>query len=376
MSTFKVGHYYYYEFQIDGTNFRKSTRRKNKKEADEIERIGKAKVEADLEMQKRGGSVPIMWIDVANRYWEEKGRGSSNSKGVFHALELLTAFFGTTKRLDEITGNDLARLVTWRHQQTAKGRGQKSVSSATVNRLVQCFRTIRRYAQSVWQCHLPPDSNWKGLLLKEDRPPPRELSNAEEQAIYAHVRPDYLPWLYYALITGLRLAETRPKWSDVDWEAGVITGVGKGGKAIRTVITPALRELLEPLKGHHKEYVFTYVAKRRRKGEKKGERRPLTYAGIKSEWQAHRKRAGVKGVKLHGFRHDVGHKANRLGGLKLASSALNHSDIGVTAKHYVGTPDAELAALMQRVAEGRLEVLRKSLRADVMKGFKPLNDQS
>ena len=36
-----------------------------------------------------------------------------------------------------------------------------------------------------------------------------------------------------------------------------------------------------------------------------GERNPLTYAVAKSEWQAMRKRAGVKGFRFHDVRHDM-----------------------------------------------------------------------
>ena len=376
MSVFKVPNtpYYYYEFQIDGEKFRGSTRRKNRKEAVEVEREIKAKVEADLNTQRLYGKTPLLWIDVANRYWEEKGQHSGNHKGVWHALELLTAFFGKTKRLDEITGNDVARLITWRREQQTKTRGAKPVSAATVNRLVESFRTVRNYALAVWGCPLPQQPNWKAMKLKEVRPPPRELSSNEEGQLFDTARPDYERWLHFALASGRRLAETLPKWSDVKWEAGVIVTKGKGGRDIVTMLSPAILDILEACQGHHPEFVFTYQAVRANKGRgvARGARVPLTYAGVKSEWQAHRKRHKVVGFRIHDLRADHVSKVNRIAGLTIASKAANHANPSVTAKHYAHTANAEVGAAQQRVAENRVRVLRKSLRPENQIETKPM----
>jgi hypothetical protein len=64
-----------------------------------------------------------------------------------------------------------------------------------------------------------------------------------------------------------------------------------------TPLTKALATILEPLRGHHSTAVFTYVCRRPKAGQKVGARYPITYMGAKSEWQAMRKRAGVKGFR-------------------------------------------------------------------------------
>ena len=47
-------------------------------------------------------------------------------------------------------------------------------------------------------------------------------------------------------------------------------------------MTDTIRGILWPLRGHHAEMVFTYVANRTRKTQKliKGERYPITYSGL------------------------------------------------------------------------------------------------
>lgn len=85
----------------------------------------------------------------------------------------------------------------------------------------------------------------------------------------------------------------------------------------------------------------------------KGERLPLTYAGAKSEWQALRKRAGVKSFRFHDVRHDFATKLLRkTGNLKLVSRALNHSDVKTTMR-YAHVTDGEVADALQDLSSSR-----------------------
>jgi integrase len=116
---------------------------------------------------------------------------------------------------------------------------------------------------------------------------------------------------------------------------------------VRTPLTEAVATILQPLKGHHPEAVFTYVCRRLKAGHRKGERLPLTYAGAKSEWQAMRKRAGGKGFRFHDVRHDFATKLLReTGNLKLVSRALNHADVKTTAR-YAHVVDSDLSEALQ-----------------------------
>jgi integrase len=189
--------------------------------------------------------------------------------------------------------------------------------------------------------------------LKEPPERVRELHAGEADALAGALRPDFEPWFRFASATGLRLAETLIHWKHVNWEAKTIVTTGKGGRLVSTPLTDTVAAILEPLKGHHPEAVFTYVCQRPRAGQRRGERAPLTYAGAKSEWQAMRKRAGVKGFRFHDVRHDLATKLLRqTKNLKLVSRALNHADIKTTSR-YAHVLDGEVADALQRLSSGK-----------------------
>lgn len=352
---------YSFDFVVSGRRFHGNTGCKSKKEADAAERQLRAKAKADIETEKRSGNAPLTLDLAAGKYWTEIGKHHKDHKGTWHALELLLEHFGKNKRLDEITDADVSGLVAWRRLHTVKGRGKKAVSNATINRsAVEPLRKLFIRARTIWRYQFPREPIWRQHRLKEPPERVRELHGSEADALSGALRPDYEPWFRFASATGLRLAETLLEWSNVNWEARTITTIGKGGRTVSTPITDAVAAILKPLIGHHETAVFTYVAKRPRKGRKKGARVPITYMGAKSEWQAMRKRSGVKGFRFHDVRHDMATKLLRqTGNIKLVSKALNHADIKTTSR-YAHVMDDELADAMQRLATSRKKSHEKS----------------
>jgi integrase len=264
-------------------------------------------------------------------------------------------YFGKTKRLDAITDSDVAALVAWRRQQTVKGRkGEATIAPATVNRsTTEPLKKIFVRAKRTWRHQFPVEPNWRDHWLKEPQERVRELHAGEGEALDAAARGDFAPWLQFARLSGLRRAETLIRWSDVNWSARIITTMGKGGRLVSTPITEAVAALLEPLRGHHPEYVFTYLCQRTRGEHVRGERYPISYEGSKTEWARTRKRAGVADLRFHDLRHDVATKLLRqTGNLKLVQQALNHRDIKTTTR-YAHVLNDEVAEALQRVAEAR-----------------------
>jgi integrase len=126
-------------------------------------------------------------------------------------------------------------------------------------------------------------------------------------------------------------------------------------------ITESIRDILWPLRGHHPDAVFTYVAVRNIdkiiKGKRyrfvAGERYPVTYSGVATAWQRLRKRAGVQGFRFHDHRHDLGTKVLRdTGNLKLVQRALNHSSIRSTVR-YAHVLDEDVATALERYQNSR-----------------------
>jgi integrase len=221
------------------------------------------------------------------------------------------------------------------------------VSNATVNRtVVEPLRRLVVHAKE-WGVHFPGEPKWKKFRLDEPRERVRELRTEEAAAS------DYAPFFAFARATGQRLNECLLKWNEVDWGNGQIVKTGKDDNPIVIPITPTVREILWPLRGHHPVYVFTYIATRSRQGRRGGDRYPITYNGVKTMWRRLRKRAGVQGFRFHDFRHDFASKLLReTGNLKIVQRALNHANIQSTAR-YAHVGDEELAAAIEGMHESR-----------------------
>ena len=149
--------------------------------------------------------------------------------------------------------------------------------------------------------------------------------------------------------------------------------VVKGGNHVTTPITSTVREILWPLRGHHPEAVFTFVAARTLKGRGlvKGDRYAITYQGVKTAWRRLRADAGVTTFRFHDFRHNVGTKLLReTGNLKLVQRALNHADLKTTAR-YAHVFDEDVAEALERFGEARQ---RQSAEGVPESGSEPRSD--
>jgi integrase len=344
---------YSYDFQVSGRRLSGNTEARNKKDAEAVERGLRAKAKADMDAERRTGNGPLTLNDAAGRYWREVGKHHAASATTWRDLDRLVKRLGPDKRLDEITDADVAALATWRREQTIKGeKGRATIAPATVNRsTLEPLKKIFTRAKRTWRYSFPLEPNWRDHWLKEPQERVRELHDGEEAAMGEAMRGDYAPWLQFALLTGLRRAETLIRWADVNWSAKIIMRPGKGGRTVSTPITPAVAALLEPLKGHHPEAVFTYTCQRTRAGRVKGQRYPVTVEGGKTEWARLMKRAGVKGLRFHDLRHTTATRLLRAtGNLKLVQQALNHRSIATTVK-YAHVMHSEVADALQRVAE-------------------------
>ncbi|MBE7731464.1 tyrosine-type recombinase/integrase [Devosia faecipullorum] len=356
--------FYQYEFQVHRRVFRGSTKARSKKEALAVEKELKAKARADMEQEKRTGNGPLTLDLAAGRYWEEVGKHLANSGTTWTDLDRLIKFFSGDTRLDQITDREVAGLVSWRRGQTKQGRAKKAdgtqmqlIAPATVNRSTTVLlKSLFTRARRTWRYQFPMEPNWKDHTLKEPEERVRFLKQGEGEKLDAAVRDDYGPWFTFCRLTGLRHKETLIRWKDVNWFAKRITTIGKGGRIVSTPITPTIKALLEPLIGHHPEFVFTYVCRRpdtphaKAAGQVKGQRYPITPDGAKSQWRRMKARAGVDDFRFHDIRHDVATKLlKQTGNLRLVQKALNHADIATTTK-YAHVMDDELSAALETLA--------------------------
>jgi integrase len=336
--------FYRYIFQIDGRRFWGKTKKTTKREAEAVEAAARREAERQVALE-RAAATSLKLNDVASRYWNEIGQHHAGADNTWRLIGELIKYFGKDILITNITDDDVARLVAWRRGHTR--RDGKLISAFTVNDLTEQLKKLFTRAK-VWGVRFEHEPKWRDHWLKEPEERVRELVGDEHERLQAAMRDDYAPLFDLAHATGLRLNElVTLRWSEVDFGNRQITKAGKGDRRITTPITPTIREILWPLRGHHPEFVFTYVARRTENGRVRGERYPMAYNSVRKQFQLTRKRSGVVGFRLHDYRHDVGTKLLRAtGNLKLVQRALNHANIGATTK-YAHVLDDEVADAME-----------------------------
>jgi integrase len=342
--------FWQFDFQIGGHRFHGSTKATTKREAEAVERTERERARRHV-AQQRMVRTSLRFQDVATRYWTEVGEHHRDSQRTWHQLGRLIEHFGKDKLLTDITDDDVAKLVAWRRGHR-RPHATALISPFTVNDLTEQLKKRFTRAKS-WGARFDHEPKWRDHWIKEPEERVRELVGDEGERLEAETRDDYLPFFRLAQATGLRLRECLLRWDEVDWESRQIRRVGKGGRLVTRPITSTIREILWPLRGHHDEHVFTFVAQRDYDGRTKGERYPITYNGVKSHWRYLRKRAGVTGFRFHDFRHDFATKLLRTSrNLKLVQKALGHANIKTTSK-YAHVLDDDVADAMERAAESR-----------------------
>jgi integrase len=346
--------YFHYDFQVRGHRFHGSTRCTTRREAEKVEAAEREKAKR-LVTQLAAAKTSLRLDDVADRYWNEVGQHQAGADNTDHELALLIEFLSKDKLVTDITDDDVALLVAWRRGHRRKDGAL--ISPYTVNHTTKQLRKLFTRCK-LWGVRFDHEPKWSKHLLKVPAERVRELSDDEADKLDAVMRGDLAPFFDFARASGLRLNEcVTLRWSEVEGltanRRGQIVKLGKGGERVTKPITSEIREILWPLRGHHPDFVFTFVADRTVDGRVKGKRYPLTYVGVQSYWKRLRKQSGVTGFRIHDYRHDFATKLLRVtGNLKLVQKALNHKDIKTTMR-YTHVLDEDIAEGMERVAESR-----------------------
>ncbi len=342
--------YYHFDFIWRGHRVHKSTQCTTRREAEAIEKSERERLKKRI-IEQQAASVSLVLDHVADRYWNEIGQYHVGADDTFRDLGRLVEYFGKDKLLTEITDADVAGLVAWRRGHR-NPQTQVLINPITVNHTTtEVLKKLFTYAKSR-NVRFDHEPKWRNHILKEPEERVRELLMDEGERLDAVIRDDYKPFFEFLAASGFRKREcVHLRWSEVNWSAGQIVKLGKGGRRITKPLTPTLRAILEPLQGHHAEFVFTYVCIAAWGGRAKGRRYPLTMAGVTNAWARLRKKAGVVNFRLHDYRHTFATRLLRkTGNIKLVQKALNHSDIRTTTK-YAHVLDDEVGAAMESVAE-------------------------
>lgn len=324
---------YVYDFELRGRRFCGNTGAASKREAEGCERQKRAEAAEETKRRIALRRDPLTVKAATSRYWTEIGQHHKGADNTLWSLEWLEREIGPQKKIRDITDEVISRLVTQRRSE--------GVGPATVNRsMTEPLRKILRRAAEVWGEPLPR-IRWTEHLLKEPRERVRELRDDEEKTLFDAIRPDYVPIIQFALMSGCRLSEcVGLTWADVDWGGRLIWVNGKGGKRASIPMAPALRKLLWPLQGHHPESVFTYLAVRGSAVIRRGARMPITREGLKTTWRRLKIDAKLVDYRFHDNRHTAATRILRqTGNLAAVKRLLRHEKIDTTMRYAHVTDD-------------------------------------
>lgn len=336
---------YSYDFRLKGARYSGNTGCKTKREAEKFEQQQR-QIAKKLAEQAAGP----MTVGIAiGKYWEEVGQHHVNDETTLKNLAWLEDALGKNTYIASIRSADVARVITRRRLPDENG---KSPSAATVNRSVtQPLRAVLKRAADVWAQKVQR-IKWGDHLLQENQERVREASVGEEAAIMEELERGYDDAVRFAFLTGCRRMEILSlEWSRVDFFSKRFTVTGKGNKTRTIPMSQAVFDLLWSNRNHHETKVFTYVAKRTLKPRKliKGERYPLTEAGLKTAMRRAVPRAGVSNFRFHDTRHTAATRVLRASNLRVVQNLLGHKDIATTTK-YAHAVDDDIRNALDAVA--------------------------
>lgn len=249
--------------------------------------LAKRLEEAELELERKlGVRMPEKRVfrDFAKefmRLWAEPNKRSAWRDEITIRSHLLPMF--EEMSLTEISARDV---------EVYKARRARKVKPATVNRELECLKTM--LAKAVEWGHLTANPAAKVRKFRVDNRRLVFLETEEIDSLLKSSSSDVRPVFAALVWTGMRKSECfRLRWSDVDLERRVITLLEtKNGKSRDIPITEDLYEVLRRVPRHIKsEYVFC-----RPDGQ--------PWKDLRGSLKAAVARAGIgKPVTLHTLRH-------------------------------------------------------------------------
>jgi len=317
--------YYCYDFQFEGVRFQGSTGTTKKSEA----KIKEAKVRFDASMGIRPKKNGMSMNAAAGRYWLEVAGHQPSSKTTDYQLSNLVDVFGANTLLSDITDNEISEYVA---------RRRSKISNASVNRETQLLRRVFRRAQATWKADIGEMPDWKSLILSEPAERNRELTAAEEAALFDNLRPDFHPLVLFCILSGVRAMNAITlTWGQVDFENKAITFKVKskrlGGKTHVVPMTSAMVALVAQQRGNSDAAVFTYVCKKSRHMRHQGRRYAFSRSGWKREWGTALDAAGIEDFRFHDLRHTAASRLARVANLRIVQEMLGHEDIASTVRY-------------------------------------------
>ena len=316
--------YFWYSFTVAGRRFRGSTERTTKREAEEVEREIRHKIE---KAQGRGPDWTL--LAVLNAYWTEHAKFKRSASMIEDQIAELQEGLGGSTIASRLTASD---LIEYRARRRGKG-----CQAHTVNRDFAYLRAALEHCRQ--QGAQMPLIDWKRLKVPEPPGRIRFLSREEYDRLMDAAHVELRPIILCAVTTGLRLGDIRRlDWQQIRLDDRIIQiKRTKANKALSIRIGAALLAALS-----------TIPAEKRRG-------KPFVWTGFRRRWERALKDSKIADFRFHDLRHTFASWARQAGAdIADICEALGHQSITMTMRYAHIKPDEHITAF-DRVSARILE---------------------
>lgn len=370
----------YENFTVAGQRFRQSLGTSDRTKADEIaaERKEIAEHEARLSTLEASGVIPpretrvdLTLYQALERYYEDHGKHLPSAYNQVRYAARLIELLGADTTLAKIDNAMLAGFVRAMRKRTV-GKTGRLVKPRTINTHLDHLRFVMNRAEQHSNAKVGKVA-WKEVRLREHAPPLVVLSGADEiEKLEAAIPADMLPLFRFSLACGQRQANCIGlRWSQIYEDADpphfIVQQKSKSpdGEAHAVPLTDEMLAIIRPLKGHHREFVFTYVrestrTERDKKSGRtvrkvKGERHPFLKDTLVKRWKTIRMAAGMPALNWHRLRASAATRLMKQTGNPVAVMAMTgHRDLETFMRYVRATTTlGEVKAMMERDAKSR-----------------------
>ena len=335
----KTTRFWHYDFQIRGCRFHGSCGTEDYEQAKAIEAQARVAAGTGATAAKAGFTLS----QAIGTYYVDVSQHQPSARTSWSQGKAILAVLAPDTLIDQIAQADVQRFVSVRRALVANG---------TVNRQLQCLGRALRHMEKTYGATVAK-IDVKSPETKEPSERVRELTMAEQAALFQSLRADMHPLVKFALMTGARKATICGLlWSDIDLDTRRIRFRLKGGDTMFFPINAEMRAFLTALPKSdlpaHRRFVVTYVNEQ----TKARMRIAPNGGGLDKDWRAALAAADIPDFRFHDLRHTFATRLLRqTGNIKLVSRLLGHSTIETTTRY--------------------AHVLDEDLR-DAMAGFSPL----
>lgn len=307
MALYQRGRVWYLDYYANGERVQESAKTTNRRDAEKLHSLRMSEVLRHVHVR----DLRVSLDELSERYIEYAQTRKRSWKRDVQMLGNLKAFFG----------NPLLRDITPLRVEKFQEARVREVAPATVNRELALLKHMYFMAER-WQLHV---GNPVRLVrfLAENNLRFHTLSPEVERRLLAASPPYLRDMIQFAINTGLRTNEIfNLTWEEVDVEERLINLVTKKNQKVLTLPLNATALALLSGRQRHGVYVFS---------------NPMTgdrFKDVKGALAAAVKRAGLRKVTWHMFRHTFASRLTRSGvDIVTVKDLLGHSNINVTMRY-------------------------------------------